>query len=52
MEHNGNNANNDSVENKDALYLMGGLALMMLGAGLVMTHPGVRKAVSADRAWA
>ena len=47
MEHNGNNANNDSAENKDALYLMGGLALMVLGAGLVMTHPGVRKAVSA-----
>ena len=31
---------------RDMLYLMGGLALMVLGAGLVATHPAVRKAVS------
>lgn len=38
--------NDDSTESRNTLYLMGGLALMVLGAGLVMTHPAVRKAVS------
>ncbi len=47
MDHKENNHNNGSSEGKDTLYLMGGLALMVLGAGLVMTHPGIRKAVSA-----
>ncbi|MEW6126062.1 MAG: hypothetical protein AB1757_03280 [Acidobacteriota bacterium] len=42
MEHNGNNS-----ESKETLYLMGGLALMVFGAGLVITHPVVRKTVSA-----
>lgn len=41
MEHENKNGTSD----KDILYLMGGLALMALGAGLVMTHPKVRKAV-------
>lgn len=36
----------DNLDNKDTLYLMGGLALMVLGAGLVMTNPAVRKAVT------
>ena len=48
MENNQSNGNNGSSDNKDALYLMGGLALMVLGAGLVMTHPGVRKVVTAS----
>jgi len=47
MEHNDGNGNNNSSENRDVLYLMGGVALMVLGAGLVMTHPAVRKTVSA-----
>lgn len=47
MEHNGNGDNNDS---KDMMYLFGGAALMILGAGLVMTHPSVRKTVSAGLA--
>lgn len=42
MEDNGNNS-----ENRDTLYLMGGLALMVFGAGLVISHPAVRKTVSA-----
>ncbi len=42
MEHKGNNS-----EGRDTLYLMGGLALMVFGAGLVMSHPAVRKTVSA-----
>lgn len=37
---------NDS-DNKDTLYLMGGLALMVLGAGLIMTNKSVRSAVTA-----
>ena len=46
MEHQVSKSSNDSAENKDMLYLMGGLALIALGAGLIMTHPAVRKAVS------
>jgi hypothetical protein len=41
-----NNGLNGVPENKDVIYLMGGLALMVLGAGLVMTNPGVRKTVT------
>ncbi len=44
MEQNGNN--NGSSDNKDILYLMGGVALIALGAGLVMTNPAVRQTVS------
>jgi hypothetical protein len=39
--------NNDSSDNKDTLYLMGGLALIVLGAGLVMTNKNIRNAVTA-----
>lgn len=39
--------NNETSDNKDTLYLMGGLALMVLGAGLVMTNKSVRSAVTA-----
>jgi hypothetical protein len=45
MENNG--GNNNSSANKDILYLMGGVALMFLGVGLVMTTPAARKTVSA-----
>ena len=41
---------NGSSDNKDTLYLMGGVALMVLGAGLVMTNPTVRKTVTAGLA--
>ena len=36
----------DSADNKDALYLMGGVALMILGAGLIMSNPKVRRTVT------
>jgi hypothetical protein len=36
----------DSTDNKDALYLMGGLALMVLGAGLIMSNPKVRHTIT------
>lgn len=35
------------ADNRDTLYLMGGLALMILGAGLIMSNPKVRNTVTA-----
>ena len=35
-----------SADNKDTLYLMGGLALMVLGAGLILSNPKVRSTIS------
>lgn len=29
--------------NKDTLYLVGGIALMVFGAGLVLSHPAIRR---------
>jgi hypothetical protein len=37
MENKGSNGSNDM------LYLVGGLALLVAGAGLLMAHPGVRR---------
>ena len=37
------NTNNDVSESRDALYLVGGVSLIVLGVGLVMTHPTIRK---------
>jgi hypothetical protein len=39
------NENNSDAESREVLYLAGGMALMLFGVGLVMTHPGVRKTV-------
>jgi hypothetical protein len=36
-------ANNGSEDSKDMLYLVGGFALLIAGAGLIMSHPEVRK---------
>jgi hypothetical protein len=36
-------ANNGSEDSKDMLYLVGGFALLIAGAGLIMAHPEVRK---------
>jgi hypothetical protein len=36
-------ANNGSDDSKDMLYLVGGFALMIAGAGLIMAHPQVRR---------
>ena len=38
-------ANNGSDESKDMLYLVGGLAFLVAGAGLIMAHPEIRKQV-------
>lgn len=38
---------NDASDNRDTLYLMGGLALIVLGTGLIMTNKSVRSAVMA-----
>ena len=40
-------ANGGSDDSKDMLYLVGGLALLVAGAGLIMAHPEVRKQVRA-----
>jgi len=40
-------ANNGSDESRDMLYLVGGLAFLIAGAGLIMAHPEVRKQVRA-----
>jgi hypothetical protein len=37
--------NNDADDSKDMLYLVGGLALLIAGAGLVMAHPVIRRQV-------
>jgi hypothetical protein len=35
----------ESTETRDTLFLLGGLSLMLFGAGLVITNPVVRKLV-------
>ena len=40
-------ANSDADESRDMLYLVGGLAFLIAGAGLIMAHPEVRKQVRA-----
>lgn len=35
--------NNGSHGSKDMLYIVGGLALLVAGAGLIMAHPMVRQ---------
>lgn len=33
----------ESTETRDTLFLLGGLSLILFGAGLVVTNPAVRK---------
>lgn len=40
-------ANDGSDESKDMLYLVGGFALLVAGAGLIMAHPEIRKQMRA-----
>jgi hypothetical protein len=35
--------NSESYDGKGAIYLFGGLALVVLGAGLIISHPSIRK---------
>ena len=37
--------NNGSNDSKDMLYVIGGLALLIAGAGLIMAHPQIRRQV-------
>ena len=37
--------NTGSDESKDMLYLVGGFALLVAGAGLIMAHPEIRRQV-------
>jgi hypothetical protein len=43
MEMTDTNHNGDSAETRDTLLIFGGMALMMMGAGLVLTTPVVRR---------
>ncbi len=38
-----NNSSNDSYDAKGTLFLFGGLALLVVGAGFIVSHPAVRK---------
>lgn len=40
-------ANSETEDSKDMLYLVGGFALLVAGAGLIMAHPEIRKQVRA-----
>jgi hypothetical protein len=40
VRHEGNGHSNDS---RDTLFLLGGVALAVFGAGLILTNPAVRK---------
>ena len=42
MSQRARNENSESV-NKDTLFLLGGVALCVFGAGLVLTNPTVRR---------
>ena len=33
----------ESIETRDTLFMLGGLALVLFGAGLVITNPAVKK---------
>lgn len=35
--------NLESLDGKSALYLFGGVALVILGAGLIVSHPSIKK---------
>ncbi len=37
--------NNGSSGSNDMLYIVGGLALLIAGAGLIMAHPTIRQTV-------
>ncbi len=39
--------NNGAGDSKDMLYLVGGVALLIAGAGLILAHPQVQRQVRA-----
>jgi len=38
-----NNGSNESYDAKGTLFLFGGLALLVVGAGFIISHPAVKK---------
>jgi hypothetical protein len=40
----------DSSEVRDAILIAGGIALVVLGAGFVLAHPGIRRMLLAGTA--
>jgi hypothetical protein len=42
-----NNEGNGSSDGKDMLYVAGGLALIVLGAGMIVSHPAIRRSIAA-----
>jgi hypothetical protein len=40
------NAGNGNASDKDTLYMLGGVALMVFGAGLILTNPLIRRYMS------
>ena len=42
-----NNGSDGSSDGKDMLYVAGGLALIVLGAGMIASHPAIRRSLAA-----
>ena len=40
--------NNGSKGSKDMLYIVGGLALLIAGAGLIISHPAIRQTLKSN----
>ncbi len=45
MEHHERTEQKDSTETRDLMFALGGAALVLFGAGLMMSHPLVRRYV-------
>jgi hypothetical protein len=43
VDETNNHANNHSGTDKDTLYLLGGAALIVFGAGLILSNPLIRR---------
>ena len=40
---NGVGSNNEALETRDTLFMLGGVALVVFGAGLILSNPLVRR---------
>jgi hypothetical protein len=45
MEVNERDANNDFNETRDTLFLLGGAAMIVFGAGLILSTPMIRRSL-------
>jgi len=43
LELTNGHGNQDANETRDTMYLLGGAALVLFGAGLILTNPAVRR---------